>query len=91
MFTKIKERISSKYDASEFDTTKTLYCLRHMFITMYLAQDVNVYKLARHCGTSLKEIQRTYDDMQTTFASQELLSIQRKMKSFKDFKISELI
>lgn len=59
----------------EFDDTKTLYGLRHLFITIHLlAAKVDVYKIARYCGTSMLQIQRHYDNVKDKQISDELRS-----------------
>ena len=84
-YQRLIERISQKKTSTEFDVTKTFYCLRHFFITIRLLQNVNTYKLARYCGTSLKEIQITYDGMTSLEASKEILKSQHSIKRFSDF------
>lgn len=69
--------IKSKKD--RFDDTKTLYGLRHLFITIHLlAAKVDVYKIARFCGTSMIQIQRHYDNVKDLQISDELHSYKLK-------------
>ncbi len=64
---------------SDFDDKKTLYCLRHFYITIHLlASKVDVYKIARYCGTSLLQIQKHYDNVKDTQISNEILSYSLK-------------
>jgi integrase len=59
----------------DFDTKKTIYSLRHFWITLQLiAGRVDVYKVARYAGTSLQQIQRHYDNMKDAEVSKEVLS-----------------
>jgi hypothetical protein len=59
----------------DFDTGKTIYSLRHFWITLQLiAGRVDVYKVARYAGTSLQQIQRHYDNMKDAEVSKEVLS-----------------
>ena len=85
---KVIERVASKYSDDEFDTTKTLYCLRHMFITMHLVKQVNAYDIARFCGTSLQQVQMTYDAMSTEVSSKQILNMQKSVKSLKEFEFT---
>ena len=56
-----------------------------MFISMHLRMNVNAYNLAKFCGTSLNQIQMTYDAMRTEVASQEILDVQKSVTRMKDF------
>jgi integrase len=60
----------------EFDDTKTLYSLRHFWITIYLLiGKVDVYKIARYAGTSLVQIQKHYDNVKDAQVSREILAV----------------
>lgn len=60
----------------DFDDTKTLYSLRHFWITLHLLiGKVDVYKIARYAGTSLNQIQKHYDNMKDAQVSKEIMSI----------------
>ena len=64
---------------AEFDETKTLYSLRHFWITLHLLiGQVSVHKIARYAGTSLNQIQKHYDNVKDTQISNEILSYQLK-------------
>jgi integrase len=72
----IKE-VKKKYE--DFDESKTLYSLRHFYITIHLlASKVDVYKIARYCGTSMNQIQKHYDNVKDTQISKEMLSYSLK-------------
>jgi integrase len=59
-----------------FDDTKTLYSLRHFWITLHLLiGKVDVYKIARYAGTSLNQIQKHYDNMKDAEVSKEIMSV----------------
>lgn len=76
-FNELVQRVKSKYE--DFDDTKTLYSLRHFYITIrLLADSISVYQLARYCGTSLQMIQKTYDNV-TDF------DVSKKMMAAKQF------
>jgi integrase len=61
---------------SEFDDTKTLYSLRHFWITLQLLiGKVDVYKIARYAGTSLVQIQKHYDNVKDAQVSKEILAV----------------
>jgi integrase len=60
----------------DFDDEKTIYSLRHFWITLQLlAGKVDVYKVARYAGTSLQQIQRHYDNMKDLEVSKEILAV----------------
>jgi integrase len=76
-FNELVQRVKTKYD--DFDDTKTLYSLRHFYITIrLLADSISVYQLARYCGTSLQMIQKTYDNVTD-------LDVSKKMMASKQF------
>jgi len=47
----------------EFDASKTLYGLRHLFITKKLQMGHNPWEIARFTGTSIRQITSTYDNV----------------------------
>lgn len=55
-----------------FDTNKTLYSLRHLFITMRIMAGLNVYDIAKITGTSLTQITKHYDAATSLFTSQKM-------------------
>ena len=72
----------------EFDDTKSLYSLRHLWITtQLLAQTVSPYKIAKYAGTSLKQITATYDNIDDEQIGKELLKVRVKF----DVKNDEVI
>jgi len=76
-FNELIQRVKAKYD--DFDDTKTLYSLRHFYITIRLiAGSITAYQLARYCGTSLQMIQKTYDNVTD-------LDVSKKMMASKQF------
>ena len=73
LFKELIQRVKSKYE--DFDDTKTLYSLRHFYITIRLIADsISVYQLARYCGTSLQQIQKTYDNVTDLDVSKKLMA-----------------
>jgi integrase len=63
----------------DYDETKTLYSLRHLWITMHLIiGKVSVHKIARYAGTSLLQIQKHYDNVKDKHISDEILSYKLK-------------
>jgi integrase len=66
LVTKVKEK------SPDFDDTKTLYCLRHLFITIRIMAGINVYDIAKICGTSLVQIQKHYDAASSLLTSQTM-------------------
>ena len=65
-----------KIHHTNFDDTKTLYSLRHFWITIQLlAGKVDVYKIARYAGTSLQQIQKHYDSVKDAEVSKEITAV----------------
>jgi integrase len=59
----------------DFDDTKSLYSLRHFWITLHLlAGKIDVYKIARYAGTSLVQIQNHYDNVKDAQVSDQILA-----------------
>lgn len=56
----------------DFSEDKTLYCLRHLFITMRIMASMNVYDIAKITGTSLTQIQKHYDAATSLMTSQKM-------------------
>jgi hypothetical protein len=50
-----------KYDTTTHNE-RTLYSLRHFYISMAIRSERDVYQLARMCGTSVKMIEEFYGD-----------------------------
>ena len=69
-FNKLTETVKSKYP--NFDTTKTLYSLRHLYISIRIQAGLNVYDIAKICGTSLQQIQKHYDSITSLTTSQKM-------------------
>jgi integrase len=57
---------------SRFDENKDLYCLRHFFITIRILAGLNVYDIAKICGTSLVQIQKHYDAAESLVTSKKM-------------------
>ena len=55
-----------------FDASKDLYCLRHFFITIRILAGLNVYDIAKICGTSLLQIQKHYDAAESLVTSKKM-------------------
>ncbi len=76
-FKELVREVKNKYE--DFDSEKTLYSLRHFWITLHLlAGKVDVYKIARYAGTSLNQIQKHYDNVKDAQVSKEILSVNFK-------------
>ena len=56
----------------DFDVNKDLYCLRHFFITIRILAGLNVYDIAKICGTSLVQIQKHYDAAEALVTSKKM-------------------
>lgn len=59
VFNKLIDIIKSKN--SDFDETKTLYCLRHLYITVRIHSGESVWDIAKITGTSSTQISKHYD------------------------------
>jgi len=82
LITEVKE----KYP--EFDDKKTLYSLRHFFITWHLTiGKLNVYDIAKIAGTSLKQIQDHYDHVIQSHKIDELISHGSKSRIDDDYQL----
>ena len=76
-FNGLIRKVKAKYE--DFDDTKTLYSLRHFYITIHLmAEQLSPYMLAKYTGTSLQQIQKTYDHVLD-------LEVSKKMMAAKQF------
>ena len=64
------EEVCKKH--KNFDKTKTLYCLRHFWITIRILAGMNVYDIAKIAGTSLMQIQKHYDAASSLVTSQKM-------------------
>jgi len=69
-FNKLILLVKSKYPI--FDETKTLYCLRHFWITIRILAGLNVYDIAKISGTSLQQIQNHYDGAESLVTSRKM-------------------
>lgn len=70
VFAELVAKVKEK--SPDFDDTKTLYCLRHLFITIRIMAGINVYDIAKICGTSLVQIQKHYDAASSLLTSQTM-------------------
>lgn len=61
-FRELKEQVRIQC-GGDFDARKTLYGLRHLFITKKLRTGHNLWEIARFTGTSLRQITSTYDNV----------------------------
>lgn len=85
-FNKLTLEVKEKYP--DYDTSKTLYSLRHFFITWHLTiGKMNVYDLARVAGTSLKQIQDHYDHVSQTHRIDEMLSYSKNRRIDDNFQM----
>ena len=57
---------------TNFDESKTLYSLRHLFISMRILAGLNVYDIAKITGTSLVQIQKHYDAITSLATSRNM-------------------
>ena len=61
MFRTLMDDLEMKYDTTTHEE-RTLYSLRHFYISMAIRSGMDVYQLARMCGTSVKMIDDFYGD-----------------------------
>jgi integrase len=84
-FSELVKKVKIKYE--DFDDTKTLYSLRHFFITIHLmAEQLSPYMLAKYTGTSLQQIQKTYDHILDLEVSKKMMAAKKFI-----FKNGELV
>lgn len=71
------KKVKTKY--LDFDDTKSLYSLRHFYITIHLlAGKVDVYSIAKYTGTSLRQIEKTYDNVKDFQVSKKMMGTKFK-------------
>lgn len=71
------QQVKTKY--LDFDDTKSLYSLRHFYITIHLlAGKVDVYSIAKYTGTSLRQIEKTYDNVKDAQVSKKMMDTKFK-------------
>lgn len=70
VFNQLREIVKTKY--SDFDETKSLYSLRHFWITIRMLAGLNVYDIAKISGTSLQQIQKHYYAAASLVTSQKM-------------------
>lgn len=59
------------YDS--LDGARTLYCLRHSYITFKLEEKMDIYALAKQCGNSIEMIQRFYSHVSASDFADDLI------------------
>ena len=69
-YNQLIQEVLKKYKS--FDDIKTLYCLRHFWITIRILAGMNVYDIAKIAGTSLIQIQKHYDAASSLVTSQKM-------------------
>lgn len=70
VFNQLRELVSTIH--SDFDNTKSLYSLRHFWITIRILAGLNVYDIAKISGTSLVQIQKHYDAATSLITSKKM-------------------
>jgi integrase len=70
LFNQLREIVKTKH--ADFDETKSLYSLRHFWITIRILAGLNVYDIAKISGTSLQQIQKHYDAAASLVTSQKM-------------------
>ena len=87
LFKKLKDAVKKKN--IDFDASKSLYSLRHLWITMRILAGQNVYDIAKISGTSLQQIQKHYDAATSLLASQKMNKIKLRFDSHKNVVLEE--
>jgi integrase len=76
-FKKLVSEVKLKYIG--FDTEKTLYAVRHFWISLHLlVGKVDVFKISRFSGTSPNQIYKHYDNVKDEQISKQFLSYDLK-------------
>ena len=70
VFNQLRELVSTIH--SDFDNTKSLYSLRHFWITIRILAGLNVYDITKISGTSLVQIQKHYDAATSLITSKKM-------------------
>ena len=70
VFNQLRELVGTIH--SDFDNTKSLYSLRHFWITIRILAGLNVYDIAKISGTSLVQIQKHYDAATSLITSKKM-------------------
>ena len=82
-YKELKQEVKSKYE--NFDTELDIYSIRHYFITLHLrVAKTDMYSIARFCGTSVKEIERTYQHIKDDEVSRSVMKSSRSIRFGKD-------
>ena len=76
-FRELKDEVKRQY-GEDFDASKSLYGLRHLFITKKLQLGHSPWEIARFTGTSIRQITATYDNVLDEQIGQKF--IRRKAK-----------
>ena len=68
LWDEIIDNTSLKNSCEEY----SFYCLRHTYATLRIRSGTSPYRLAKNMGTSLKELEKTYDHSFNEDAREEL-------------------
>jgi len=82
----LKQDVKSKYKT--FDDSLDIYGIRHYFITLHLrVAKSDMYSIARFCGTSIREIEKTYSHVKDEEVSMSIMKSSRSIRYSKDNEI----
>ena len=82
-YRELKEEVKLKH--KNFDTSLDIYGIRHYFITLHLrVAKTDMYSIARFCGTSIREIERTYSHIKDDEVSRSVMKSSRQIRFGKD-------
>jgi integrase len=82
-YNELKQEVKLRF--KDFDTELDIYSIRHYFITLHLrVAKTDMYSIARFCGTSVKEIERTYQHIKDDEVSRSVMKSSRSIRFGKD-------
>ena len=82
----LKEEVKSKH--KDFNTDLDIYSIRHYFITLHLrVAKTDMYSIARFCGTSIREIEKTYSHIKDDDVSRSVMKSSNQIRFGQDDEI----
>ena len=78
-YKELKQEVQLKHE--DFDTSLDIYGIRHYFITLHLrVAEADMYSIARFCGTSIREIENTYQHVKDEDVSRSMMKSSRQIR-----------
>ena len=82
-YKELKQEVKLKHE--NFDEELDIYGIRHYFITLHLrVAKTDMYSIARFCGTSIREIEKTYSHIKDDEVSRSVMKSSRTIRFGKD-------